>query len=268
MRELFGGAADAQNRGVIVGAAGLGAGRSERGNVWWSVARGPLVRAEVGEPLGRPVVGVLGDDGPGAVGVSRGHPPGQLIGLRAGGGEQAGVEFSRHRRQEPFGELDDPGVQIPGMGVHCGQLPAYGLHNGRVRVADHGDVVVGVEVAAVVSGEQPRAIASYDLERVAVEERAERSAHGVSTPCQQVRFRRPGRRRRNAGRMGSPGDPVQASPQLVGSDCSQLSQDPVVGVVVLRDVGGVVLVLGDSARGDRPGQREPGHDEVAEDVDL
>ena len=95
VRETGGGRGHPFGRGLAVDAAGAAAGRGEGGDVAGAVAGGPFVGAQVGHPLGRSVVGVLGDDGGVAAGVGGGHPPGELVGLGARGGEQARVQWRR-----------------------------------------------------------------------------------------------------------------------------------------------------------------------------
>jgi hypothetical protein len=111
------------------------------------------------------VVGVLGDDGGVAAGIGGRHPPGQLVGLGARGGEQARVERPGHGREQPLGELHDAVVQVPGVGVEDEELAAHRLGHRGVGVPDDGDVVVGVEVPGAVGGEQPRAITADDVQR-------------------------------------------------------------------------------------------------------
>ena len=146
----------------------------------------PLVGAEVGEPRGRPVIGVFCDDRAGSAGVGSGHPPRQLVGLSPGGSEQTGVELIGHRREESFSELDDTAVQIPRVGVHGGELTRDRLHHRGVGVADHGDIVVGIQIPDAVRRDQPWTFATHDLQRARVGERAQPATHRAATATEQV----------------------------------------------------------------------------------
>ena len=132
------------------------------------------------------MVGVLGDDGGVAAGAGGGHPPGELVGLGAGGGEQARVQWPGHGREQSLGELDDAVVQVPGVGVEDAELAADRLGHGGVGVPDDGDVVVGVEVAGAVGGKQPRSFAADDVQGPGVEQRTERAAGDPAATPEQV----------------------------------------------------------------------------------
>ena len=200
------------------------------------VARRPLVGAEVGHPprrcRGRSARRPARRVPPVRLG---GQPPGQLVGLGARGREEDGVEPRRHRRHQPLGELDDLRVEVARVGVEPPELPADALDDGRVGVPDDGDVVVGVEVAAAVGREEPRALTADDLQRLVVEERRDRAAHRVARGAEQGAGVA-GRRRRVPARRCS------RCASSVGDSCSSSRRRTRVGVVVLRDVRRVVGV--------------------------
>ena len=140
------------------------------------------------------------------------------------------------------------------------ELAADRLGHGGVGVPDDGDVVVGVEVAGAVSGEQPRPFAADDLQGLGVEQRAERTAgHPAAAPEQVSRLRA------GVARL-VPADPVRRRAAGRPAVAAARRGCGVCGVV-LADVGLVVPCAATGAR-DGQRQREAADDEVAEDVDL
>jgi hypothetical protein len=141
------------------------------------------------------------------------------------------------------GELDDAVVQVPGVGVEDGELAADRLDHRGVGVPDDGDVVVGVEVAGTVGGEQPRPFPADDVQRPGVEQRAERAAGDPAAAFKQaVRLR---------GEPAGAGEGLQAAGELIGAQVEELTENAARAGVVLADVGLVVRVRGRPAARDR-----------------
>lgn len=170
------------------------------------------------------------------------------------------------------------------MGVEDAELAADRLGHGGVGVPDHGDVVVGVEVAGAVGGKQPRPFAADDVQGPGVEQRTERTAGDPAAAPEQVSRLRAvcaacAVRAACAVVYGGPagagedhpagaGQGVQAAGDLAGAEVEELAEDAACAGVVLADVGLMVLVRGRPALRDRQRQRETADDEVAEDVGL
>ena len=73
--------------------------------------------------------------------------------------------------RDPFGELDNGFVQIPAVHVEGRLLGRHRLHYPGMGMADAGNVVVHVDVAAAAGIEQIGALAAHDVQRLAIEQR-------------------------------------------------------------------------------------------------
>src|SRR6202034_45728 len=264
VRETGGGRGHPLGSGPAVapprGAGGAATGGGEGGDVVGVVAGRPFVGAKVVHPFGCPVVGVLGDDGGVAAGAGGGHPPGELVGFGAGGGEQAGVQWLGHGRKQSLGELHDAVVQVPGVGGENAELAATRLGHGGMGVSDDGDIVVGVEVAGAVGGKQPRPFTADDVQGAGVEQRAECTASDPAAAPEQIsrlcavcaaRAVRAACAVVCGGSAGAgedhpagAGERVQAAGDLVGAEVEELAEDAACAGVVLPDMGLVILVRG------------------------
>ena len=99
-----------------------------------------------------------------------GDPPRQVVGLGPRVHEKNPVEPRRERGQQPFGQLDGGLVQVAGVGVERGQLGADRVDDRGVRVPQHRDVVVGIEVAAPVCRLQEHASSTHEMQGMRVAE--------------------------------------------------------------------------------------------------
>jgi hypothetical protein len=117
-----------------------------------------------------------------------GDPPSQVVGLAPGVDEQHPVEALRHGGQQPLCEFDRGFLEVAAVGVECSQLGTHRRHHGWVGVAEHGHVVVGVEVASAVGGVEHDTISSDEVQRPVITQllAAERVRAGVGQ-----RHRRP-----------------------------------------------------------------------------
>jgi len=88
----------------------------------------------------------------------------QVVGLATGAGEDAGVDIAGHALDQHFAELDDRLVQVAGMGVERGRLPAERLDDPWMTMSDRDHVVVAVEVPAPVGVPKSRAFAAYQVQ--------------------------------------------------------------------------------------------------------
>ena len=95
-------------------------------------------------------------------------PPGEVVRLRARVDEHDRVERPAGRRDEPLGDLERGLVQVALVRVQPSRLADDRLDDARVPVAYDRDVVVRVEIAPSVGGDQPDALAAHEMERVAI----------------------------------------------------------------------------------------------------
>ena len=98
-----------------------------------------------------------------------GQPPGQVVGLAAGADEHADVQRTRQRGEQALGQLEDRLVEISGVRVDSRGLRANGFDDVRVRVADVGHVVVGIQVASAGGVVDPGALAAHEMQGTIVE---------------------------------------------------------------------------------------------------
>ncbi len=126
----------------------------------------------LGPLLGRQGVGGIGQPGYAQAVTIAPAPPGgraglprEVVSLAAGIQDHDGVQFRRQRGLEPFGELDNRLVQIAAESREQLLLLHHRLHDLRMTVADHGHVVVAVEVTPVVGIEQPDTLAANQVNR-------------------------------------------------------------------------------------------------------
>ena len=103
------------------------------------------------------MVGVLGDNHSFTVGDGSGDPPGQVIRFATRVDEEHDIETFREQSAQPVGVLDNVVHQVAGVGIEDGRLASNGRGNGRVAVADVGDVVVGIEEPLAVRAVHPYA---------------------------------------------------------------------------------------------------------------
>jgi hypothetical protein len=116
------------------------------------------------------VIGEPGDDDAGAAGVDLSDAQGEIVRLAPGTGEHHLGEFRREVPEEPFGIVEDRVVQVARMGVEQAGLPRQGRHHVRMAVAHRRDVVVHVEIGALLRIVEPHALPSHQMDRIGIEE--------------------------------------------------------------------------------------------------
>ena len=136
---------------------------------------------EFGYSIGEAVIGGCGHDHARAAGADLSHAIGDVVGLTAGAGQhQMGKLSPGHRREQPFGQLENRIVQIAGVGGESLHLPAYRLGYRRMAMSERGDVVVDVEVAAPFRIDQPHTFAAHNVQGMFVHQPIGRAEQGVS----------------------------------------------------------------------------------------
>ena len=119
---------------------------------------------------GHAVIGVFGDDKPGAPGVRRGDPKRQIIGLGPGAGEHHMRQLWREIRQQLFRIAQHAVVQISGMaGKNC-RLPCCRRHHMRVAMPDRSDVVIGIQIRIARRIIKPNPLAADQMHRGLIEQ--------------------------------------------------------------------------------------------------
>ena len=83
-------------------------------------------------------------------------------------------------------QLDDGLVEVTRVRVKRGCLPGNGIDYPGMRVADDGDVVVGVEIAPAIGRFHPRPFPTHEVQRTPVAEWLERASHDASAPCDEL----------------------------------------------------------------------------------
>src|SRR6266536_2679662 len=150
-------------------------------------------------------------------------------------------------------------MQIPAVGRKKALLLCHGPNHPRVAVADDGDVVVAVEVAAVLRVEQPDSLPSDQVRRALVEQGRTRQRR--PPPQQQVA-------RGNAPVRKTPTRVAEAPRDGVYSDLVDAVEEGASGRLAARAVRGVVWVKANPPGGDRDLGGEPGRHEVGEQFRL
>jgi hypothetical protein len=139
--------------------------------------RGRELRHRVGDA----VVGRVGHDHPGAARAHLGDAVGQVVGLAAGAGQhQVGQVGAGHAGEQAFGQREDGVVQVARVGRQRPHLAADRLGHRGMTMAERGDVVVDVEVAAAFGVDQPDAVAAHDVQRVFVHQPVGRAEQRIA----------------------------------------------------------------------------------------
>ena len=97
----------------------------------WSVE---LVRADLDQPAGVPVVPALEDDHAVGAGVAAGQAQGQLVGLAAGADQEDHVQRRREVGRQLFRQRDDLAVEVPRVGRQHAGLASDGGGDAPVGV--------------------------------------------------------------------------------------------------------------------------------------
>ena len=142
------------------------------------------------------------------------------------------------------------------MRVQEARLADDRLGHARVAVPDDGHVVVGVEVPSALRIEEPDALAADDVHRLPVREAGERRAEHRLRLC--------------AGAPRSARDPAcaQLARHVVEAELVELLEERPRLVVPGLDVLGVLGIALHTPGADGDERRQPGEDEVAEEVEL
>ena len=186
------------------------------------------------------------DTARGAGGMAR-DPPRQVVGLAAGVHQQNSVQPSREGGQQPFGQLDGSLLQVAAVGVERGQLGADRVDDRRVRVSQHGHVVVGIEVAAPVRPLEEHPSSTHEMHRLGVAE---------LEPAQQVRACAK-KLRRGSSAVGQPATDVWCAPRAARRDggepsCQRVQADVEHGlelaVRLVADLRREALLAGSARR--------------------
>jgi hypothetical protein len=139
------------------------------------------------------VIGLTDRDDVAAARRRRREPDRQIACLRTRVDQKHGVQRIGQQPGEPLAELDDGFIVEPGVRVQLAQLSSGGLHDPRMRMAQHRHVVDHVEIRAPRRRHQVMPFAPLDLRRLAVVKLLHRSKTRIA-PRQQVGgFMRPHR---------------------------------------------------------------------------
>ena len=224
------------------------------------------VRAQLVGRGGPAVVGALERDDVVAAGGDPGEAEREVDGLAAGVDEEDPVERGGKQRGEPLRVLRHHAVEEARVRVEQPELAVRGRGDGRVGVADDGDVVDRVDVRAAVRVVEDVAGAADELRRVVVVEALGRGdgALAAARAARACGRRGRARRRRRGARDGSGHRPSHASRSRGVAEAGEVGRGGEL------DVDG-----GPSPRGQRPtsapaatrvargdGGREPGEPDV------
>ena len=125
-----------------------------------------LVRADVDEATGVPVVRPLEDGHIAPAGRGPGQPESQLVRLTPRVDEVRHLERRREGRDQAIGVVEDGRVEVAGVGLEQRLLPGRRLDDAWMGVPDMRDVVHEVQVGAAVGVVEvrpaPRTIVSGD----------------------------------------------------------------------------------------------------------
>jgi hypothetical protein len=191
--------------------------------------------------------------------------PREVGGLAPGVHEQDGVQAGRHRRHEPFGELQRRPMEIARVRVQGAGLARDRLDDARVRVSDDLDVVVRVEVLTPLGVGHPRSACAHDMQRALIGQRRDRRPQQPPPLLHELLCR--GHRTAPALDAGIDGLADPRAPPLEPKLVEDVEHRPRTRVPprdVLRGLG----VRAHPPGRDGDARRPPRQQQLGEDVDL
>ena len=126
------------------------------------------------------VIGRVGAENAALAGGEPRHAQRDLVRLGAAATQDDALDLRAVQRGEAFAELDNGFVQVAAVDVQRRLLACHRLDHARVGVADTGDVVVHVDIAAAVGVKQVAALAADDMQRMLVEQRGAGAQRAVA----------------------------------------------------------------------------------------
>ena len=116
------------------------------------------------------VIGIVGDDHPGAAGCGPGDAEGEVIRLGPGAGEHHMLQLGREEGEEALGIGEDAVVEVAGVGGQRGSLLGQCPDHAGVAMADRGDVVVAVKVGVPLRVVEVDALSPDKVDRGFIEQ--------------------------------------------------------------------------------------------------